>query len=147
MLKIIGPIVAVLAALALALGASPASAATHHEADKYLHFPARAADAVYMRDRVLNLHGTYYWHAFSAHWAHRKNPAETSRTVRLHGRYVWSDYLVRAGKRYRHVSTFRNATTGGIVYLKHIEPGRAGDGSYHWGSTIVNTRSGTTTPN
>ena len=124
----------------------PAAATTYHDTHTYLHFPAKATDAKAIARRVLTLDGWYSWRAFSAHWAHANHPAASSRTVHLRGRYVWLDYLRVQGRTYRHWSVLRNARTGGQVSLSHEEPGRAGDGSYHWGSTLVNARSGTTTP-
>jgi hypothetical protein len=134
------------AAVALGISASPAAATTYHHTHTYLHFPARSTDAKAISTRVITLDGWYYWRAFSAHWAHANHPAASSRTVHLSGRYVWLDYLRVQGRTYRHWSVLRNARTGGQVTLSHEEPGRAGDGSYHWGSTLVNARSGTTNP-
>jgi hypothetical protein len=137
---------ALAAAAALALAASPAAASTWHHTHSYLRFPAKAADAKSMSRRVIKLNGWYTWRAFSAHWAHESNPAWRSRLVHLRGRYIWLDYLRVHGRTYTHTSVLRNALTGGQISITHDEPGRAGDGSYHWGSTLDNARAGTTHP-
>lgn len=132
--------VALAAAAWLAVAAAPAAATTYHTKTDYLHFgPTQWVEPV--KPRVLTLNGTYYWHAFAAHWAHPDRPAGTSRTVTLHGRYRWYDSLVNVfSTSYRHTSTFINQATGGKVSMTYELYKSFGDGSYNWGSTIDNIR-------
>jgi hypothetical protein len=146
MTKALRTILAALAALAMmATFAQAASATTYHGTRTYLHFPARTADARVMKDRTLNFNGSYTLRGYS-----RYVGASTfygrERVINLHGRYRWVDYLVRAGRGYRHQCYLRNVRTGGTVWCNsHVEPGRRrGSGLYDWGSSLYNNRSGHT---
>jgi hypothetical protein len=142
MFKSLATVGAALAATAaLAVSASPASAATWHHQNRFLAFPAQQGGAGYMPTRTIALNGRYFWHAFSAHRAHPSQPDETSRTVRLIGRYRWDDGLIKSGSTYIHTSSFTNVRTGGRVSISYPLSGRFGSGSYHWGSTIENVNS------
>jgi hypothetical protein len=147
MTKALRTILAALAALTMmATFAQAASANTFfHGTRTHLHFPARAADATVMKNRPITLNGSYTLTGYS-----RYVGASTfhgpERVVGLHGRYIWVDYLVRAGRGYRHQCYFRNLRTHGITWCySHVEPGRRrGSGLYDWGSALYNNRSGQT---
>ena len=72
------------------------------------------------------------------------------RTISLRGRYTFTGFSSYAappeGPEGNHHAMLQNARTGGRVYLpRHVLRNR-GEGSYHWGSTLHNDRSGTTRP-
>jgi hypothetical protein len=127
-----------------ALAGPPATARATTSIDRLnaLTFPHRTAESICSTERRLQLKGTYFFAAYTAHRQHRADRFSNTRRLRLVGRYGWKVCLHRnRSKSYQIEAAVRNLKTGGRAQVAYTTSGtKYGNGYYDWGSTIDNVR-------